>query len=180
MSGLFECAVSNTLYREGHLSDDKADPGGITKFGISLRFLRSIGDLSGDIDGDGDVDQDDIRALTLDQAKTFYYDHFWIKGKCDQIRSEILAMKVFDMSVNMGISRAWKLTQQACVADVLTMKIDGVPGPITLRTLNRQNENDYVLLDILRSYQTSFYLDLIDADPARAKYKLGWLRRASY
>ena len=38
----FDSCVQYVLRHEGGLSQDKADPGGITNFGISLRFLREV------------------------------------------------------------------------------------------------------------------------------------------
>ena len=42
------------------LVDDPDDPGGITKYGVSFRFLKDHGI---DVDGDGDIDAEDIRGL---------------------------------------------------------------------------------------------------------------------
>src|ERR1700733_3263186 len=38
----FECALNYVLDREGGLVENADDPGGITNFGISYRFLKSL------------------------------------------------------------------------------------------------------------------------------------------
>jgi hypothetical protein len=57
----FERAMSFTGKWEGGFVNDPKDPGGATKYGISLRFLRDLAPELGDVDGDGDVDADDVR-----------------------------------------------------------------------------------------------------------------------
>ena len=62
-----QCALDWIFWAEGGYVDDPDDPGGATRFGISLRLLKKMGKL-GDIDGDGDIDADDIRRLSSDSA----------------------------------------------------------------------------------------------------------------
>ena len=69
----FEQAINFVLKNEGGLEENPNDPGGITNHGISLRFLKSI---------KPDASEEDIRNLTVNQAKTIYYDHFWVNSPC--------------------------------------------------------------------------------------------------
>ena len=55
-------AISNQiLSHEGGFSDDPDGPGGPTNFGITLAALLNAGS---DLDGDGDIDREDILRLT--------------------------------------------------------------------------------------------------------------------
>lgn len=171
----FEYALAKTLHHEGGFVDDPDDPGGATYRGVSLRFLRSVGE---DIDGDGDVDYDDIIALRRsdpDVLARIYKDYFWVPSRCDDIVSELVAVKLFDMAVNMGQRRAVRITQQA----VGNLAVDGMLGPKTLGAINEASSTDYYLIGKIRQGQAAFYRMLIGQKPQFEKYRLGWLRRAA-
>lgn len=143
MNENFEKAVKVILKNEMGFVNNPFDPGGVTNYGISLRFLKGLGydkdgNLDGDIDQDGDVDKDDIAALTPAKAEQFYYDHFWKKLRCDNIECEMLRLHMFDMGVNAGTKRAAKIVQE-----LLTIKEDGIIGPISLSHINTQKEFIY-------------------------------------
>lgn len=175
---VFNYAFEATMYHEGGFSDHPLDTGGATKFGISLRFLRSIG---ADLDGDGDIDIDDVLLVTEDSARQFYYDYFWIEAKCNKIKSELLAAKIFDMAVNVGPKRAWKIVQSAINNfEPQKVKIDGIPGPNTLEAINSMSSVDWNLLEEIRTEQKYFYKNLIEKNPSFSAFRLGWLRRAAY
>lgn len=152
---------------EGHLSDDPDDPGGITKFGISLRFLRTLGEL-GDIDGDGDVDADDIRALTPEHAARIYHERFWLAARCERLHPT-LALAHFDAAVNTGLHRAAKLLQQT-----LRVRVDGIVGPMTIGAANQAGPD---ALPELLGYRSQFYHDLVTGKSSLAKYYRGWVNR---
>lgn len=183
----FDWALRVVLHHEGGFTDDAADPGGATDFGISLRFLQTVledsdedGFADGDIDRDGDIDVDDIRSLSLDDVAELYEKKFWKKAKCDKIRSEMLAVKAFDMSVNMGPSQAWKLIQRGCNTLGTSLTIDGKPGPVTLAAVNSLHDKDFMLVTNIRREQDKFYESLIVKKPTLAKFRLGWRRRAAF
>ena len=72
--GRFQYCMDVIMEHEGYLSDNKRDPGGITKWGISLRFLKAMGC---DMDGDGKVDAHDILVLTQHDAEEIYRRYWW-------------------------------------------------------------------------------------------------------
>ncbi|GAG62541.1 unnamed protein product, partial [marine sediment metagenome] len=133
MNENFEKAVKVILKCEGLYVDHPKDPGKATNLGISLRFLRNIGDynkdgiLDGDLDQDGDIDEDDIRLMTQGRAEQFYHDHFWKRLRCDNIECKMMRLHLFDMGVNAGTSRAAKIVQK-----LLAIKEDGIIGPVSL------------------------------------------------
>jgi len=181
----FDPAFDKVLVLEGGYVDHPSDPGGATNLGISLRYLLDRGDLDrdglpdGDMDGDGDVDVADIRAITPEKAKHLYHTGFWIPNRLSELRNQAVAEKIFDMAVNMGSRQAWRLVQRAVNDqygnDVLV--VDGVVGPKTLLVLNGLSENESVL-DAIKEAQAGFYLRLIDARPSLAVFRDGWLNRA--
>ena len=175
----FEKAVEKVLEHEGGYVDHKADPGGATNYGISLRFVKQSTGIDLDVDGDGDIDADDIKAMTPDQAKEIYKTEFWEKYGYDKIEDAGVATKVFDMCVNMGPRQAHKLVQRACnaVAGTGNLVEDGILGNKSLESVNDINLNSS-LLDPIRSAQSDFYKSLAAQKPRLQVFLKGWLKRA--
>ena len=171
----FNKAVITILEHEGGFSNHEADPGGATNYGISLRWLKTQG-LLGDLDSDGDVDIDDIKALTHEDAVRIYHNKWWDKYHYDRVTDCTLATKIFDMSVNMGGYRAHKLVQYAIRAIGITIVVDGIIGPQTITAINTAPAD--TLLDAIRAEQKRFYLGLIARDQTLAIFRKGGLRRA--
>lgn len=194
----FPTAVQHVLKMEGGLVDHKHDPGGITNYGISLRFLSKLPDadgdgfLEGDVDRDGDVDADDIKVMSPAQAKQYYKDNWWDKYKYINIEEEALAIKILDMSVNMGGRQAHKLVQRACRAAGPALVDDGVLGAKSFEAINLVDP--IPLLASIRSAQAGFYYALVMRNSALRKagakkpngkeyedfsvFLKGWLNRA--
>ena len=189
----FEAAIVTVLHHEGGLSDNPNDPGGVTNFGISLRWALAVqGEepemkLLLDMDSDGDVDRDDIRYLTEDVAKELYRSQWWDKFKYGDLLYQTVATKVFDTSVNVGARQAHKFLQRAMRSvGRKTLVDDGILGPKTLVEVNGANPREVVIA--LRSELAGFYRALIMRHNALRKrgvtvedfsvFKNGWLERA--
>ncbi len=176
----FLTAIPHILQHEGGYVNHPNDPGGATKYGISLRYLRKRGDLLGDFDGDGDVDVDDIRAMTVPMAKTTYRAGFWDPNKLGEVKSQMVATKIFDMCVNMGSKQAWKIAQRAVGACGVPLIDDGVIGPNTLQAINSLDHFDYDLVITIRELQRAFYTRIMKRKPKLQAFSLGWYRRAAF
>jgi len=175
----FEKSIPHILEHEGGYVDHPNDPGGATNYGISLRYLIKRGDLLGDFDGDGDVDVDDIRAMTPGMARTVYKAGFWAPNKFDQVKSQMLATKIFDMCVNMGSKQAWKIAQRAISRSGQPLIDDGIVGPNTIRALNAIHGVDYDTIVYIRELQKAFYQRIMERKPKLRAFSLGWYRRAA-
>lgn len=179
----FDHAIRVAFLHEGYYSDDPSDPGGPTKYGISLRAAQKMGDLDGDgfldmdLDGDGDVDADDIRLLTPQQAVDIYRRAYW-KEVYNQMPL-LCAVKVFDLAINMGPKQAHILLQRSLRANTgRLLTEDGIIGQLTLRATKEAYTP--VLLAAIRSEAAGFYRQLAAQRPASRKYLNGWLNRAYY
>lgn len=170
----FKYAVGIVLRHEGGLSNDKADPGGITKYGLSLRFLKQE---KLDIDGDGEVDKDDIIHLDLAEADELYAKYWWDKYHYNNIKDLTLATKVFDASVNMGPSEAHKILKRA-MNHIMDLPIVE-SGDIDARTISLANHlNAKDLLENFRTEEKDVYMEIIERKPSLKVFESGWLRRA--
>lgn len=184
----FERAVETVLDHEGGFVDHPNDPGGATSFGISLRWLRSIGLLDrdqdgcpdGDLDLDGDVDEADIRRLTRADAKRLYHIYWWERYGYGELQLAVGA-KVFDLSVNMGPGSRTKagahsILQRACRACGHKLVEDAMIGPKTIEAVNECN--GLALLAAIRSEAAGRYRELIAHNSRLKAFERGWLNRA--
>jgi lysozyme family protein len=161
---------------EGGYSNDPNDPGGPTNFGISLRFLRESGNLLADVDHDGDIDAADIKGLTWELAAALFTSEFWSEYGYERLPADI-AIKTFDLSVNMGPVQAHKILQRACRACGYDIKDDGALGPITVAAA-RNILPATVLLAAMRSEAAGFYRLLVSKNVLLGVFINGWLARS--
>lgn len=94
-----EC-LRRLLVHEGGYTNDAADPGGPTNFGITIADYRMYVKKN--------ATAADVRAMKLDDAKKIYKAKYWDAMGCDQLPSGV-DYAVFDYGVNSGISRALKV-----------------------------------------------------------------------
>jgi len=178
----FQQAIDFVLKHEGGLTNDKDDPGGITNFGISLRFLENA---NIDINGDKKIDSLDITTLTKEQAIALYKKEFWDKHNINDIKNLQVAKKLLDMSVNLGANTAIKLFQESvnsiCPSYMTHLQEDGILGNKTISRVNLLI-NDLLrpnfLLNVYISKITDHYYNLVLANAKLGKFLKGWMRRA--
>lgn len=157
------------LEHEGGFVNHPNDPGGKTNYGISLLFLKGLVLDEGDIDHDGDIDGDDIKALTIEDSRKLYQKFFWDPLHLDGIVNEELKLHIFDHGVNAGTRTAVKLLQR-----ILGVTDDGSLGNATTSATNTYTK------DIIEEYKKArekYYLDIIAKNPRLIVFKNGWLNR---
>jgi len=164
---VYEPAFDVLMKHEGGYTQDHA---GATKYGITLRVLDV------DIDRDGDIDADDISALTIPDAKEFYHRRWWRKYGYGEIINQAVATKVFDLAVNMGAPQAHLLVQRALKACDFLVVDDGILGPKSIAAINQCEPG--ALLAAIRSQAAGFYRLIAAKHPHYDRYLKGWLRRA--
>lgn len=117
----FEKCLKEVLRHEGGYVNDKRDPGGATKYGITIGTLSDWRKRR--------VTVADVQALTRDEAAAIYRANYWNPIRGDDLPSGIDAV-AFDAAVNSGVSRGAKWVQAAA-----GVTADGKIGPQTLTAL---------------------------------------------
>ena len=180
MTSVAELATQ-IVAREGGYVNDPDDPGGATKYGVTIHTARRLGL---DLDQDGDVDAADVKRLTRKQAEEIFLRHYYRAPRI-HLLPEPLQPSVFDMYVNAG-SNAIRILQQLLVRMGFDVAADGEIGPITAKAAHQALEMaPEHLVDAYGIARRNYYYALADRRPASRKYartrdggKGGWIRRA--
>lgn len=151
----FNLAVKHTLDKEGGLSNDMFDLGGLTKFGISSKSYPN----------------EDIENMTIDRAKFLYKRDYWDVIKGDQINSQKVAESIFDFAVNAGVKTSSRLAQK-----VIGSNPDGIIGPNTLSLLNGYDWELFVCQFALLKIER--YCEIVGGNPSQLKFLRGWTLRS--
>ena len=175
----FNKSMVTILEHEGGYVNNPNDPGGATNYGISMRFLADQQNM-GDFDGDGDLDIEDIKNMTVEQATEVYRTCWWDKYNYGAIVDQTIATKVFDLSVNMGAKRAHILLQTALnKAFGLKLTEDGILGKATMGVINAcSDDTEQTLLTAYCDEAYGFYQRIIAKNPKLKVFEKGWKRRA--
>ena len=173
--------ATEIVAREGGYVNDPDDPGGATKYGVTIHTMRRLGL---DLTGDGRISAADVRALTRGQAVDIFIRHYFKRPRVAEL-PEVLQATVFDMYVNAG-ANAVKILQRLLVEMGHAIGVDGGIGPLTLAAAQAAYaEAPDHLADAYGIARRNYYYALADARPASRKYarrrdggKGGWIRRA--
>lgn len=178
----FEIAHEHVAKWEGGYFNHPNDPGGVTNYGISLMFLKSLGLVEGDIDGDGDIDADDVKAITKENARSIFRKHFWDIPHAERL-PPLIAIAYYDFAVNAGTGRAAIVLQQAInmLMPGSIAKYAGNLGPLTQKFCNELDKEGNSLLLALAylCMRVSWYRRLAVAKPKSAVFLKGWLNRTN-
>lgn len=97
--------VSHWELDKDDITNYPTDPGGPTRNGVSLAYLKGLGIELGDLNKDGKIDIDDIRLVSLDVAKGLFKNTFWDGGKA-ALLPPLTSIVYYDFSVTSGAGRA--------------------------------------------------------------------------
>lgn len=148
----FERAARFTMAHEGgaKISDHAADPGGLTKYGISQKAYPGL----------------DIRALTEERALDLYCHDYWDKIRGDELPWPV-DLALFDYAFNSGPNQAIRDLQEC-----LGLTVDGILGRYTLAAVRRNPEPALVARDL-----NARRLIFLSGLAFWSDFALGWTRR---
>lgn len=140
----YEFAIKELLKSEGGYTNDPNDSGGATNFGIT------IGDYRRYINKNGTPD--DVKNMTVNQAKAIYKSKYWDALDGDKLESGV-DYTCFDYGVLAGLGRP-----RACL-----QKFSNLSGD--------------KLVDAINDERTGFLTRLATNRPKDKKFLRGWLLR---
>lgn len=171
----FKEAFEETVGLEGGYSNNAADSGGETMYGITIQVARANGYMG------------EMKLLPLSTAQHIYRRQYWEVLKLDEISvmSPNLAKKLFDIGVNCGVGSAGQWLQRSLnifnqqQKDYPDLKVDGVLGPVSVMTLRslmnrRQKVGEQIVFKALNALQGHHYITLAEKREKDETFTVGW------
>ena len=174
----YDKAFEVVLGHEGGYVNHPNDPGGETKYGICKKYNPDV----------------DIKNITLDFAKQYYKDHYW-KSLFDRVKNQDIAIKLFDISVNLGYSRLEELIKSTLMdaycypnknlvsqlisvseADKL-MPESKLFEDFAVRAINKVDSD--LFMNIFRAKLVDYYCSRMYANEKLTVFRRGWIKRAA-
>lgn len=153
MNSFDEC-FDRLLGHEGAYSNNPADPGGETMWGVTVAVARAAGYTG------------PMKLLPVGLAKSIYLNRYWAPIKADQL-PENLRFEVFDAAVNSGVSQAAKWLQRA-----VGTTTDGVIGPATIAAAKAAGP-------MLAAHYNGARLQMMTDLAGWPEFSRGWARRVA-
>lgn len=149
------------LHEGGTYTNDPADAGGPTRWGITIPVLAAFRRVPVTA-----IRAKDIMNLTREEATEVY--RFLFVRPFDMLPAGQLRVNVIDMGVNAGVGASARLLQKTVGA-----MVDGNIGKETLRLVGTMNWNP-----VFVGMRIGFYERLVEVKPTNLKWRRGWRNRA--
>jgi lysozyme family protein len=169
MNNFFDQAFDYLMRDEGfkYVNDPK-DSGGPTRYGITQKsyedYVKRI------------VTIDEIKNMSIDEAKKFYLERYWKPIRCNDLTSLPVAVCLFDSAVLYGSMTATILAQKAASLCGATLKFDGLLGDKSVEALNTVKSVDF--LGAFHGLVLARIEAVISSNPKDEVYRDGWTNRA--
>lgn len=175
---LYDQAFSMLMKNEGGYVNNPSDPGGETKYGICKKYNPDI----------------DIKNITLDFAKQYYRRKFW-HPMYEKIKDHRIALKLFDISVNIGKRRLRYLINETlldsvCYPDQYAVEELEYIVNICKKSGDFELWKDYVIekinsmdgdlfLNVFKSKLVHYYCSRVYDNNKLHIFRHGWIKRAA-
>lgn len=160
--------ISDIIRREGgdKYTNDPDDPGGPTKYGITLATLSAWRHKK--------CTAQDVKNMSELEAREIYRMVFYLEPGYSKLSSEILAAVMMDAAVNHGPSQATKQLQRAL--GFTKADTDGSLGPKTLAAVAVWPPLRLAIRSLTQ--RGRYYSDIVASHPVEVKFLRGWINRA--
>lgn len=172
----FDQAWAATGKAEGGYSNNPADPGGETMYGITARVAQAHGYRGA------------MRDLPRDVARDIAKSEYWDPLMLDQVAAvwPAVALELFDTNFNLWAGAAAKFLQRSLNAmnregrDWPDLAVDGHLGPLSVFCLGalkrvRGDQGQHVLLRCLNGLQLADYMRQTEQQPGKEAFFFGWV-----
>lgn len=173
--------IERILDEEGfRFTNDPADPGGPTKYGITQKALAAWRGHP--------VSADDVKALLMDEAAKIYRKRYYTDPGFDQVNalSPAIAAKLTDAGVNEGDETVVEFFQRGLNAfnqggkAYPDIAVDGKIGPEAIAALKaflaaRGAEGETALLRAVNCLQGARYIEITERNPSNERFTFGWI-----
>lgn len=168
--GVFDQAFDYLIEKDesDKFTNDKADNGGATKYGVTKHTLE--------IYLGREVTIDEVKNMTSDLAKEVYLHLFWSPNNLGSVTKFGIALCIFTTSALYGATTAANMAQRAANICGGSLKIDGDLGDKSIATLNILKQEEF--LKAFRSLVLLRIETVIKANPADERFRHGWTNRA--
>ena len=150
---------------EGGYSNDKADKGGKTKYGIIEVEARKYGYKG------------DMKDLSKEIAEDIYKNKYYLSNNLDKIKDKRVALSIADWTINSGNWGTKKAQQTVNILKGDVLVVDGVLGEKSIQAINSINPE--MFLTQYHELQRKFYKAIVDNNPSQSVFLKGWLNRVT-
>lgn len=180
---LFHRYITRSILKEGgeRYTNDPADPGGETKWGITIARARAAGYAGS------------MRDLPYETAYSIYRLYFWTQPRFDVLAviSPQIASLMLDLGINRGpvvpvrwLQRSLNVLN-AGATRFSDMPVDGIAGAMTRAGLKvfldwRKADGLRVLVNVIESFAAVEYVEIAERNPSQEKYEYGWLLNRAF
>lgn len=169
---MFKKAFDYIRVVEGGKVDNPNDPGGRTNLGITQRTFTCFLADSG-------LPNADVFDIQPEEAYSIYRDLYWREGQCNKLPWP-LNLYHFDGYVNLLPGDAGRVLQRALKVFDPGIAVDGIVGPITIRTANKLAFDLKDDREVLTEYlweRIRLYLRKVKANNKKLEFLPIWMWR---
>ena len=161
-------AIQKVLVTEGGFVDNPNDKGGATNFGITqAEYELWVGHP---------VTVDDIKNMSVQEAKAIYQKNYWEALSLDQVQDQNVADALMDQCVNRGVPTMALHLQLVLRSLGYAVGTDGKIGPHTLQALNSANPRQ-ILFALFVDAQ-KYYVNIVLHDNNELEFLPEWITRS--